>query len=127
VVDAAIYRVGADAALRWTAQTVGAPQTVLVSLPDGKDIDGVLAALQGRPHIALRTDAPHLTYRESPSVSMSLEQLDVDALAEPVLALGTVSFIGEVLDLLDVETSTAYSAPSSERAFQRSMAVHSRS
>ena len=127
VADAAVDRAGAFAALRWTEHAVGEPRTVLVSLPDGKDVDGVLEVLHNQAPMVLRTSAPHLAYDQSPSGLTSLAQLDADSLTGPVLALGSVSFIGEVLELLDVDTLTAYSAPSSDLTFQRSMAVHSRS
>ena len=127
VVDAAVDRAGAGAALRWTDRTVGNPGTVLVSLPDGKDVSGVFEVLRSLSPVALRTAAPHLTYGESPAGSPSLTELATGSLAGPVLALGSTSFISDLLELLDVDTSTAYSAPSRELTFQHSMAVHSRS
>jgi dihydrofolate synthase/folylpolyglutamate synthase len=127
VVDAAVDATGVAAALRWVDQSVGRPGTVLVCLPDGKDISGALEQLGRRQVVPLRTDAPHLSFGAWPHALPALGELDLGALASPVLALGTVSFVGEVLEHLDVDTATAYAPSRSDRTFQHSIAVHSRS
>jgi dihydrofolate synthase/folylpolyglutamate synthase len=97
-VDSAISPVGIQEALAWCRAEVGDPTTILLSIPDTKDHEACLQALAGQPVIQVRSRAPHLTY---PPDLPTLTQLP--PLGDRVLALGTISFIGEVLDLLDVD------------------------
>lgn len=92
--DSAISPEGIDAALSW----YGDPTTVLLSIPDTKDREACLKALAGQPVIEVRSKASHLTYPpDLPTLA------DLSDLGDRVLALGTISFIGEALDLLDVD------------------------
>ena len=126
VADAAVTATGAAAAIQFAVRQIGGVDTVLVCLPDGKDVTGVLNALRGHHVIPLRSDAPHLSFDTWPTALPSLAELDSSVFGQRVLALGTVSFIGEVLDLLDVDTETAFDAQSA-RTFQHSRAGTSRS
>lgn len=98
LLDSAISPVGIDAALTWCHETVGAPTTVLLSIPDTKDRDACLKALAGQPVVEVRSRSSHLTY---PPGLPTLPELP--PLGDRVMALGTISFIGEALDLLDVD------------------------
>lgn len=111
LVDAAT-NAAAAAAARDACADGGAPDSVLVCVPDGKDVAGVRAALHGTRTLALRTDAPHLSFAawgEAPPPL--LRDIDLDALGLRVLALGTVHFIGDVLERLDVATERLFAPP----------------
>jgi len=108
VVDAGANPAAAAAALRWCEAHNLVPDTVLVCIPDGKRIDATLETLRGHHVIPLRSDAPHLQFSQWPGMLPSLAEADVDILGEVVLALGTISFAGEVLELLGVDTETAF-------------------
>jgi len=92
--DSAISPPGIDAALSWCRN----PTTVLLSIPDTKDREACLKALAGHPVVEVRARASHLTFPPGlPALT------DLSDLGDRVLALGTISFIGEVLDMLDVD------------------------
>ena len=111
VVDSAINRTGAAAARSWMTDRVGPPDAVILCLPDDKDVEGAERALSGCTVIQVRADAPHLSFDRTPERMPLLRELDPDSLGRRVLCLGTISFVGEVLDLLKVPTATAFSVP----------------
>ncbi len=108
--DAATNGYAAAAALQEARATMGGVDAVLACVPDGKDAAGVADALRGVPVTWLRTDAPHLTFRSQGPLP-SLREADAGSEEGRVLALGTVHFVGDVLELLDVDTEHAFSAP----------------
>ncbi len=104
-VDAAINATGARAALTWFEAQVGPPDTILVCVPDDKDRAGVLEALVGQPFLEVRVAAHHLNFELQSSHPLFAS---VDEVGHNVLALGTISFVGEVLDRLGVAADRAY-------------------
>ena len=103
-VDSAISPAGIAAALAWCRASVGEPATILLSIPDTKDREACRDALRGWPVVEVRSLATHLTFPPGlPTLAEVVERGDRGALGDPVLALGTISFVGEVLDLLDVD------------------------
>ena len=100
VLDSAINPKGLRAALDWCRRSVGEPTAVLLSIPDTKDRDACLSALGDVDHQQVRVDASHLTF---PAGLPLLADLDTQALGDLVLAMGTISFVGAVLDLLEVD------------------------
>jgi folylpolyglutamate synthase/dihydropteroate synthase len=107
-VDAATNQRAASAALQWSRASGGAPSTVLVCIPDGKDVAGVRNALQTANVVPVRTDAAHLSFSGWSHPLPSLQELEIDALGPHVLALGTVHFMGDVLELLGVDTDCSF-------------------
>jgi len=107
VVDAATNARAASAALRWSRAS-DAPDTVLVCIPDGKDASGVRSALQTANVVPVRTDAAHLSFSGWSQPLPSLQELALDTLGPHVLALGTVHFMGDVLELLGVDTDCSF-------------------
>jgi folylpolyglutamate synthase/dihydrofolate synthase len=107
-VDAATNARAASAALRWSRGSEGAPDTVLVCIPDGKDAAGVRGALESANVMPLRTDAAHLAFSGWSRPLPSLGEIGLDALGPRVLALGTVHFMGDVLELLGVDTECSF-------------------
>jgi dihydrofolate synthase/folylpolyglutamate synthase len=109
VADAAINATGASAALEWCRENVGEPDLVLVSVPISKDRDGCLAALHGLP-VQEIAGSPHLEFAMQHD-GLPLPDLSTYLATQTpnqglVLALGTVTFIGDVLEYLDVNTAT---------------------
>lgn len=104
VLDSAISPEGIRAALEWCRRALGEPSTVLLSIPDTKDGAACTDALAGARVVPVRSRAPHLAF-SAPEPLPTLAELDLDALGPRVLALGTISFVGEALDLLDVDLS----------------------
>ena len=64
VVDAATNGRAAAAALQWSGASQGGAGTVLVCVPDGKDLAGVRSALRTANVVPVRTDAAHLGFNE---------------------------------------------------------------
>jgi dihydrofolate synthase/folylpolyglutamate synthase len=107
-VDAATNARAARAALRWSRGPDGAPDSVLVCIPDGKDASGVRSALRTANVVPVRTDAAHLSFSGWSQPLPSLQELAIDTLGPHVLALGTVHFMGDVLELLGVSTDCSF-------------------
>lgn len=110
VLDSAISPDGIRAALGWCRRTLGEPSTVLLSIPDAKDVTACLGAVEGANVRLLRVDASHLMFTAPGGGAPlpALDEVDHGALGGLVLALGTISFVGEVLDLLDVDMSRLF-------------------
>ena len=104
VLDSAISPAGIREALAWCRAEVGDPTTVLLSIPDTKDPAACLAALAGEPVVPVRSTASHLAFTPADLPALA----DLDDLGPRVLALGTISFVGEALDLLDVDMSRLF-------------------
>lgn len=109
VVDSAINAAGVEAALGWCRRTLGEPSTVLLSIPDSKDLVACFRALDGTVVQLVRVDVPHMTFTAPDGgVLPTLDGIDHGELGHLVLALGTISFVGEVLDLLEVDMSRLF-------------------
>jgi dihydrofolate synthase / folylpolyglutamate synthase len=112
VVDSAISPEAVRDAVDWCRASVGDPSTVLLCIPDSKDVDGCTEAVRHPNVRMLRARTPHMTF-EATSHGARLPTL-ADVEAEPlgplVLAIGTLSFAAEVLDLLDVDMTEIFSA-----------------
>lgn len=81
---------------------------VAASFPDGKDVAGCWRELESHRQVNqivwMQPDAPHLRYsRPGIAVAEGLARLLTDGL--PVVAVGTISFVSEVLDFLHADTS----------------------
>jgi folylpolyglutamate synthase/dihydropteroate synthase len=101
VLDCAINRVGVEAAVQWTSAQYGRPDNVLISLPDDKSTVGVDSALRDLRVTKVRARASHLSYQGWAAGSPHLDVVLREDLGPVVLAIGTVSFIAEVLNLLE--------------------------
>ncbi|RJL34557.1 hypothetical protein [Bailinhaonella thermotolerans] len=115
VADCAITRAGVAAAL----EAAGDVDHVLLCLPDHKDVAGAVAELDGRvPVTFVRLPYPHLRFTHPlpeswPVVdAAALTAAGVRGLGRRVLALGTVYFIGRVLDLAGADTDHLFPPPS---------------
>ncbi|GAA2095298.1 hypothetical protein [Actinomadura alba] len=113
LLDQAVNGPGAAAA-RTAARSRGGADHVLVSLSDDKDLDGVIAALRGLPVTFVRLDRPHLGFtRPVPAhwTVLGEHELTVRALTRlggRVIALGNVSFVARMLELLDVSAEPLF-------------------
>lgn len=125
-VDACVDGDGAQAALQWFRETVGDPTTVVAAIPDGKDQRGVLDAISGWHTVMARADADHLTFDQWPRPQWRVSEIPAKNLGDRVLALGSVSFVGEVLALLGVDTLDAYPGPVITAASRSSQPTPSR-
>lgn len=114
LVDSAIDRTGVRAALAAARRRWGGVDHVLVCLPDHKDLDGAVAALDGLAVTFVRLPLPHLRFtRPLPPGWRAVEAAAVTpaaiaALGRRVLALGTVYFTGLVLDAVDADTERLF-------------------
>lgn len=112
LVDAAISPAGVGAALDHCRRTGFRPDVVLASFPDGKDVTGCYAALDGHDVVSVVAASPHLKYsdRLHPGrlVTLGHAIAHLPPSHKNVLALGTISFVGEVLDHLQSDTRRLY-------------------
>jgi folylpolyglutamate synthase/dihydrofolate synthase len=112
VVDAAIDPRGAAAALEWCRRNMGEPALVVLCLPDIKDAEGVLRVFTGLPLIGVRVGESYLSYDTDlwpePLVSWDEALATVHSHSGVILAVGTISFVGEALDHLDVDCERTY-------------------
>jgi dihydrofolate synthase/folylpolyglutamate synthase len=111
VLDSAISAGGVRSALAWCVRHVGSPTGVLIAVPDTKDRAACLAELDGLPVHVLRVESRHLDFSAPPGHEgelPTLDRIDRRALGPRVLALGTISFVGQVLDLLDVDLNRLF-------------------
>lgn len=108
VVDAAINAVGTRVALDWCREHVGEPDVILLSVPTSKDREGCIDVLDGLPLREL-AGAAHMSFTSSsgsrpPDLSTFLRENG--DLSGTVLALGTITFVADVLEYLDVPTES---------------------
>lgn len=110
VADAAISPEGVRAALDWTVQNVGDPSTILAAFPDIKDAVACFGELRGRNVIAATAGESYLTYTQDSAPGPLIPSIQAFSLAANsgplVLCIGTMSFIGEVIGYLGVETES---------------------
>jgi len=118
VVDAAVNPAGFHAALRYAEAELDGVDHVLVSLPDDKDLPGAAEALAGRPVTFVTVAASHLRYtRPRPAGWRRLDASQLDraqlaGLGTRLLALGTVSFVARVLELVGADLTRSWSSAS---------------
>jgi dihydrofolate synthase/folylpolyglutamate synthase len=113
LVDSAIGRAGAAAAVREAYRHWDRIDHVLVCLPDHKDIPGVLAELEGLPVTFVRMpDRENLRFARTQATidAACLTPARLAAFGEKLLILGTVYFTGRVLDLIDAPTARLFDA-----------------
>ncbi|MEV4252955.1 hypothetical protein AB0J52_07275 [Spirillospora sp. NPDC049652] len=114
--DSAINRAGVAAALEAARGRWGPVDHVLVCLPDHKDLDGAVAELGGLAVTFVRLPHAHLRFsRPLPPTwdVLNASELSVEALAgrgPHILALGTVYFVGLLLDVLDADVERLFVA-----------------
>jgi dihydrofolate synthase/folylpolyglutamate synthase len=113
LVDSAISRAGAAAALAEAYRHWDRIDHVLVCLPDHKDVPGILAELDGLPVTSVRMpDRESLRFTRTrdgiDAADLTLERLA--ALGRRVVVLGTGYFTGRVLDLIDAPTDRLFDA-----------------
>jgi dihydrofolate synthase / folylpolyglutamate synthase len=111
LVDSAIDRSGAASALAEAYRRWDRVDHVLACLPDHKDVAGVAAELTGLPVTYVRMPSyRHLSFTHPVPEQWTvvddgeLSREHLASLGERVLALGTVYFIGRLLDLTDADT-----------------------
>jgi folylpolyglutamate synthase/dihydropteroate synthase len=115
LIDASINRAGAVAALTHFKMVFGAaPGCVVLSVPDGKDLEGMLQELASYD---VRVAVPSQSHLNFAALSRSglpfLPIGEISSFSAPsgVLVLGTIGFIGEVLDELDIDCDVTYQSP----------------
>lgn len=111
LVDSAVARAGAAAALAEAYRRWDGIDHVLVCLPDHKDVVGVLAELGGLPVTRVRMpEMERLRFERTPDAIdvAGLTRRRLAALGRRVLVLGTVYFTGRILDLVDAETGRLF-------------------
>lgn len=112
LVDSAIGRPGAAAALAEAYRRWDRVDHVLVCLPDHKDVAGVLGELDGLPVTCVRMpDRPDLRFSRTRGIDVSdITRERLVELGERVLVLGTVYFTGRILDLTGARTDRLFEA-----------------
>ncbi len=111
VVDAAIDPVGVAASLAACRAKAGEPDLVLACFPDGKDVQGCAAVLDGLPVVWVREGTGHLKFSMLPEPSLLGRQaleLAMGRAPSLLLCVGTISWIAVVLDFLDVSLERLY-------------------
>ncbi|GAA1574036.1 hypothetical protein GCM10009678_65940 [Actinomadura kijaniata] len=112
--DSAIDRTGVGAALDAARERWGEIDHVLVCLPDHKDLAGAVERLGALPVTYVRLPYDHLRFtRPLPPHWRVLDAADLTAgllagLGRHVVALGTVYFVGLVLDLVGADTERLF-------------------
>ena len=118
MVDGAISPEGVAATVAEYRRWHGRLDTVVASFPDTKDVEGCLAALRGFERVIPARADDYLTFTKA-VVALRSEALDArTALALGVesarsegggcLIVGTQSYVGIAMDVLNVETQTAF-------------------
>ncbi|TMQ91483.1 hypothetical protein ETD83_30635 [Actinomadura soli] len=121
LVDSAIDGTGIAEALTAARKVWGAIDRVAVCLPDHKDLDGAVAALDGLPVTFVRLPLPHLRFtRPLPPAWDAVDAGTVTpafltALGRRVVVLGTVYFTGLVLDAVGARTERLFVTAASRR------------
>ncbi|TDB89085.1 hypothetical protein E1264_09390 [Actinomadura sp. KC216] len=121
LVDSAVDGTGIAAALAAARRAWGSIDHVAVCLPDHKDLDGAVAALDGLPVTFVRLPHPHLRFTRPLPPAWDITGADavtpafLAALGRRVVALGTVYFTGLVLDAVGAETERLFVTAASRR------------
>ncbi|MBW8484080.1 hypothetical protein K1Y72_16965 [Actinomadura sp. PM05-2] len=109
--DSAIDRRGVAVALAAARARWGSVDRVLVCLPDHKDLDGAVAELDDLPVTFVRLPQEHLRFERALPASWQVVEaadLALDGLGRHVVALGTVYFVGRVLELVGADTERLF-------------------
>lgn len=110
IVDAAITPHGVRAALKWVLDNFGEPSVILAAFPDIKNTAACFAELKDHSVIAVTAGEHYLTYTQSsapgPLVPSDQALARASDSGSSVLCLGTMSFIAEVMEYLDVQTES---------------------
>jgi dihydrofolate synthase/folylpolyglutamate synthase len=112
--DSAINRAGVAVAMTTARERWDTIDNVLLCLPDHKDLPGAIAELSDVPVTFGRLPDQHLRFtRRLPAGwdVIEADELTRDMLAafgQRVVALGTVYFIGRILDLVDADTDRLF-------------------
>ncbi|PRX96373.1 hypothetical protein [Allonocardiopsis opalescens] len=112
--DSAIDRRGAASALAAALDRWSSIDHVLLCLPDHKDLDGVAAELAGLPVTFVRLPYRHLRFTRALPPGWRVVDADdlgpesLAALGQRVVALGTVYFVGRMLDLVGAATDPLF-------------------
>ena len=115
--DSAIDRTGIAVALAEARARWGAVDHAVVCLPDHKDLDGAVAELHGLPVTYARLPHDHLRFtRPLPERWRVADAGDLTAgrlaaLGRRVVVLGTVYFVGRVLDTVGADTERLFRVP----------------
>ncbi|MFG2003368.1 hypothetical protein ACGFNU_29835 [Spirillospora sp. NPDC048911] len=115
--DCAINGAGVSMALDTARRRWGGIDHVVLCLPDHKDLDGAVASLGALPVTFVRLPYERLRFtRPLPPKwdVIDAAELSPDRLADlgrRVVALGTVYFIGQILDLVDADTERLFTTP----------------
>lgn len=111
-VDAAINPAGVAAALAGHMSVNGRPDAVLACFPDSKDVEACHGMLAGHNVIPVTAGTTHLRFtdRRHPSgpIPFAEAAAAVDAPGRDILAVGTMSFVGEVLGHLGIDNSVSF-------------------
>ncbi|GAB3465389.1 hypothetical protein GCM10027570_53610 [Streptomonospora sediminis] len=114
IVDSAVDRVGAAAALDHARRRWGGVDHVVVCLPDHKDVAGAIGVLAGLPVTAASLPDAHLRFSAALPGRwgrVRAEEVTADLLAglgRRILVLGTVYFTGRVLDAIGADTEALF-------------------
>ncbi|GAA2448553.1 hypothetical protein GCM10010191_77500 [Actinomadura vinacea] len=115
--DSAIDRAGLAAAVTTARTRWGTIDHAVVCLPDHKDVDGAITELRDLPVTCVRLPYDHLRFsRPLPETwdvidAAALTRESLAGLGRRVVVLGTVYFIGLVLDLVDADTDRLFTPP----------------
>lgn len=108
--DAAISADGVRSALTSAHAVEGMTEApILVCMPDIKDVPRILAELDPRRTVLVRTHEDHLSFSTYPAswpswtLAEALERIEG---APSVIALGTMSFMADMAHYLDLDTAT---------------------
>ncbi|MFI0374160.1 hypothetical protein ACH35V_40415 [Actinomadura sp. 1N219] len=121
LIDSAVDGTGIAAALTAARRVWGAIDRVVVCLPDHKDLDGAVAALDGLPVTFVRLPLPHLRFTRPLPTGWEIVGADavtpafLAALGRRVVVLGTVYFTGLVLDAVGADTDRLFVTAASRR------------
>lgn len=120
IVDSAISRDGLTAALVYFRQDTGVlPDSVYLSIPSNKDFSGVcqeLRALDQTVRVFVNMPRSHLPFpnrRDWPWGWIDLDDLPGRLRGSRILAVGTATFTAAVLEMLNVDATRIYVAPTS--------------
>ncbi|WP_459802928.1 hypothetical protein [Herbidospora sp. RD11066] len=114
IIDSPISRAGVEMSVQRAVAEWGGIDHVLLCLPDHKDLDGAIEALNGLPVTFVRLPQTHLNFNGDLPNTWHVTTIDkVDAAfienaGNRVLALGTVYFTGHLLDNLDIPTDRLF-------------------
>jgi dihydrofolate synthase/folylpolyglutamate synthase len=117
--DSAINRAGIAVTMTTARQMWGDIDHVIACLPDHMDLPGAITELAGQPVTFVRLPYRHLRFNRSLPADWNVLDADdlsieiISGFGRRVVAVGTVYFIGRVLDLAEADTDRTF-VPTSE-------------